>query len=421
MQRTVRKTTLVFIAATGVFVLLLAQWQTHSQTPVPTCQAQKLAKPLPGVLPGSDEEKAFFAGCDEFMEVETIEDGLGPVFNGKSCAECHAVPSVGGVEPNQGVARETRIGRLLPDGRFDPLDGSVSSLDRGGPLLQQRAINLQGCQHLQGEVVPPEATIVSLRLSTPLFGAGLIEAIPEATILANTSNGGRPNRVSNPDRGDTRTLGRFGWKAQVPTLHVFAGDAYLNELGVTNPSFPQENRPQGEKIPSGCDIAPTRDNPNGLDDDGPGVTAFTNFMQFLAPLQRQPVTPQVQRGEEVFSSNISVGGIGCASCHIPTMNTGPNPVAALSNKDVNLFSDLLLHNIGTGDGIEQGQAKGNDFRTAPLWGLSRRDRFMHDGKSKTIQDAILRHGAPEALNALNGFMGLSQSDHDALLALLGSL
>src|SRR5262249_54100304 len=136
---------------------------------------------------------------------------------------------------------------------FDPLDGSVSGLDRGGPLLQQRAINLQGCQHLKGEVVPPEATIVSLRLSTPLFGAGLIEAIPEATILGNKSNGGRDNRVSNPDTGETQALGRFGWKAQVATLHQFAGDAYLNEMGITNPSFRQENRPQGQPMPPGCD------------------------------------------------------------------------------------------------------------------------------------------------------------------------
>src|SRR6266581_6251912 len=120
MQRTVRKTTLVFIAATGVFVLLLAQWQTHSQTPVPTCKEKNLATPLPGLTP--EQETAFFAGCDEFMEEETPDEGLGPVFNGKSCAECHAVPSVGGSEPNVGVARETRIGTLDKNGNFDPME-----------------------------------------------------------------------------------------------------------------------------------------------------------------------------------------------------------------------------------------------------------------------------------------------------------
>jgi CxxC motif-containing protein (DUF1111 family) len=397
MQRTVRMTTLVFIAATGVCILLLAQWRTHSQTLGSTCQAQNLATPLPGLT--TEQQAAFFAGCDDFMEEETIADGLGPVFNGKSCAECHAVPSVGGSEPNVGVARETRIGG--PNG--DPLE------NLGGPLLQQRAISLTGC-NLSGEVVPPAATFVSRRLTTQVFGLGLIEAIPENTIRQNARNGGRPNFVFNPDTGKTE-LGRFGWKAQVASVHQFAGDAYLNEMGITNPSFPQENKPQGQPIPPGCDtVADPEDN-------GSGVNAFTNFMRLLAPLpQRQPVTDQVRQGEQVFSR------IGCDSCHVPMMMTGPNPVAALSNQQVHLFSDLLLHRMGAGlaDGIVQGKAEGDEFRTAPLWGLSRRDRFMHDGGSNTIEKAILRHGG-DAQNARDLFGRLSPSDHDALLAYLGSL
>ena len=399
----VRKTMFVFIAVTGVFVLLFAQWRTNSQA-LMSAGAENLTNPLPDL---TDQEKDdFMAGLEDFLEVETVEDGLGPVFNAKSCAECHAVPSVGGSEPNVGVARETRIGRLF-NGRFDPLDGSVS-VNRGGGLLQQRAINLPGC-HLKGEAVPAEATFVSLRITTPLFGAGLMEAIPEATILLNKSNGGRANYVFNPGSKGTE-LGRFGWKAQVATLHQFAGDAYLNEMGITNPSFPHENLPQGEPIPSGCDTVADPE------DDGSGVTAFTNFMRFLAPAPRRPVTVQVQQGEHVFSEI----GIGCASCHVPTMTTGPNSVAALSNKPVNLFSDLLLHDIGTGDGIEQGEATGSEFRTAPLWGLSRRNRFMHDGGSNTIEKAILRHGG-EAQNARDRFGELSPADHDALLAFLDSL
>jgi CxxC motif-containing protein (DUF1111 family) len=404
MPRKMYQRTVVLTAATGVFVLLFAQWRINSQ-PLGAADSENLTNPLPGLT--EPYLTAFGAGLAEFIEVETVEDGLGPVFNGKSCAECHAVPSVGGSEPNVGVARETRIGRLF-NGVFDPLDGSVS-VNRGGGLLQQRAINLPGCR-LKGEVVPPEATFVSRRNSPPLFGAGLIEAIPEATILQNaSSNGGRPNRVFNPDTGGTE-LGRFGWKAQVATLQQFAGDAYLNEMGITNPSFPHENLPQGQPMPPGCDTVADPE------DDGSGVTAFTNFMRFLAPAPRRPVTDQVQvqLGERRFSE------IGCASCHVPTMMTGPNPVAALNNKPVNLFSDLLLHYVGTGDGIEQGEAKGSEFRTAPLWGLSRRDRFMHDGGSKTIEQAILRHGA-EAQNAVSGFGGLSPSDRDAVLAFLGSL
>jgi len=297
----VRKTMFVFIAATGVFVLLFAQWRTHSQA-LMSAGAENLTNPLPDL---TDQEKDdFMAGLEDFLEVETVEDGLGPVFNAKSCAECHAVPSVGGSEPNVGVARETRIGRLF-NGRFDPLDGSVS-VNRGGGLLQQRAINLPGC-HPQREAVPAEATFVSLRNSPPLFGAGLMEAIPEATIVANASlNGGRPNRVFNPDTGTTE-LGRFGWKAQVASLHQFAGDAYLNEMGITNPSFPHENLPQGEPIPSGCDTVADPE------DDGSGVTAFTNFMRFLAPAPRRPVTVQVQQREHVFSEI----GIGCAVVMCP--------------------------------------------------------------------------------------------------------
>ena len=184
MRRTNHKTTFVLVAATGVLILLLAQRRTDSQS------RENLTNPLPGLT--SAQLVAFNDGLEEFEEVDTIEEGLGPVFNGKSCAECHAVPSTGGSEPNVGVARETRISRIF-NGRFDPLDGSVS-VDRGGQLLQQRAIAVEGCT-LTGEVVPPEATLVSSRNSTPLFGLGLMEAIPESTILGNQRNGCRPNYV----------------------------------------------------------------------------------------------------------------------------------------------------------------------------------------------------------------------------------
>src|SRR5213593_1237078 len=181
MPRKMRKMPVLLMAATGVFVLLFAQWRINSQS-LNAADSENLTNPLPGLI--EPELSHFTAGLAEFTQVETIEDGLGPVFNGKSCAECHAVPSVGGSERNVGVARETRIGRLF-NGLFDPLDGSVS-VNRGGGLLQQRAINLSGC-HLKGEAVPAEATFVSLRNSPPLFGAGLIEAIPEATIVAHAS------------------------------------------------------------------------------------------------------------------------------------------------------------------------------------------------------------------------------------------
>src|SRR4030095_10782878 len=194
MQRTVRKTTYVLMAVTGICCLLVTLWRPASHRLMPA-DTENLTNPLPGLI--EPQIGLFNAGLEEFEEQETPEEGLGPVFNGKSCAECHSVPSTGGSEPNVGVARETRIGRIF-NGRFDPLDGSVS-VDRGGPLLQQRAINLPGC-NLKAEDVPPEATIVSLRNSPPLFGAGLMEAIPDSTILENSilgnrSHGGRANSV----------------------------------------------------------------------------------------------------------------------------------------------------------------------------------------------------------------------------------
>jgi Di-haem oxidoreductase, putative peroxidase len=306
MQWTIRKTTLVFIAATGVCILLLTQWQTHSQTsPESPCQVKQLATPLSFLTPAQKTD--FFAGCDEFMEVETIDDGLGPVFNGKSCAECHAVPSVGGSEPNVGVARETRIGGLHGD--------QLVSL--GGPLLQQRAISdPPECEKLVGEKVPPEATFVSLRNSPPLFGAGLIESITEKTIT-NRKSSGRPNRVFNPDTKGTE-LGRFGWKAQVATLHQFAGDAYLNEMGITNKSFPAENKPQGQEIPAGCDKVPEPE-----DFENRGVDAFTNFMRFLARRLSQcvqaPTAPHI-----VFqlSSCLAVNGAVFLPAHFPLRTPG---------------------------------------------------------------------------------------------------
>jgi len=402
----------VLLAAAAVFLLMFAQWWINSQ-PLSAKDSENLTSPLPNLTDA--QLAAFNAGLAEFSEVETAEEGLGPVFNGKSCAECHAVPSVGGSEPNVGVARETRIGRIF-NGGFDPLDGSVS-VNRGGGLLQQRAIDLPGC-HLKGEEVPPEATIVSLRNTTPLFGAGLIEAISDATILGNESNGGKANHVFNPDTGETE-IGRFGWKAQVATLHQFAGDAYLNEMGITNPSFREENRPQGQPIPPGCDTVPlcaddpTKQCPNDLEDDGSGVTAFENFMKFLAPLRPDLVPVSVP---QVFYET------GCASCHVPVMETGGDTPGIPAGIKVNLFSDLLLHRMGAGlaDGIRQGEAEEDEFRTAPLWGLSHRDRFLHDGKSNKIEDAILRHGG-QAQQARDKFVALPQAERDALLAFLNSL
>ena len=193
-----------------------------------------------------------------------------------------------------------------------------------------------------------------------------MEAIPAKAIEDNiknnpSNNRGKANIVLDPDDNQMK-LGRFGWKAQVATLHQFAGDAYLNEMGITNPSFRNENLPQASQSRQGVTCSYEGES-RWPEDDGSGVQAFADFMKFLAPAPRRTITDlvqraQVQRGEQVLNSTVSVGGIGCASCHIPTMTTGPNDIDVPVNQPVNLYSDLLLHDIGTDDGIVQGWLRG---------------------------------------------------------------
>jgi CxxC motif-containing protein (DUF1111 family) len=385
----------------------LGKTKSHSSSVV-------LGDPLPGLT--SEQRAVFNAGVIEFNAVETAADGLGPVFNAHSCAECHAQPIVGGSSPDLVVARETRFARIF-HGAFDPMT------NWGGPVLQRQSIHeeLPDCS-VEPEVVPAEATLVSLRATTPLFGAGLIEAIPKATILAladpNDRDGdgisGRPNIVFNPETGQNE-IGRFGWKAHVSTLHLFAGDAYLNEMGVTSPSFPQENLPQGQPIPDGCDLIPET-NGQVEDANGKDVAAFADFMRLLAPPSPKPQRWQVMRGKRIFVQ------IGCAKCHVPTLYTGDHPIEALRFKPVNLYSDLLLHNMGPelADGMEMGSAKGDEWRTTPLWGLSRRLFFLHDGRATNLVDAISAHGG-EARPTRDRYDHLKYSERRALLKFLESL
>jgi len=399
--------------AAGLFLapitalLLLATWETRAG------QGSDLGGPLPGL--SELQLRAFQRGKEEFEQIETIETGLGPVFNARSCNECHAHPVSGGSAPELEVAREIRIGRRV-NGVFDPLE------NLGGSDLQRRSLKeLDSSFTVLGEVVPPEATFVSRRITQPLFGIGLMEAIPEREILRRADPkdhdrdgiSGRPNYVLNPETQQVE-LGRFGWKAHISTLRVFSGDAYLTEMGITTPLFPHEKLPQGQPIPPGEDRHP--EDELGPEATGEAIGNFFNFMRFLAPAPRREITPEVRRGGVLFRQ------IGCSDCHTPAMTTGNHPVPALRRQRVHLFSDLLLHNMGArlADGIEMGVAKGNEWRTAPLWGLSRRKFFLHDGRALTIRDAILAHGG-EARRARGNFEQPAPGKRDALLAFLNSL
>jgi CxxC motif-containing protein (DUF1111 family) len=271
-------------------------------------------------------------------------------------------------------------------------------------------------------VIPPEANVVARRMSIPLFGAGLVEAIPDEVLLAledpfdrdRDGISGRASMVTDVATGQRR-VGRFGWKAQIATLLTFSGDAYTNEMGITNDLFPHE--PRGgisEERLRECDRL--RD-PEDLVDPRTGKRAIDNFeafMKFLAPLARGQITDQVRVGEQIFTA------IGCASCHVPALGTGANASAALHRKTVPLFSDLLLHDIGTGDGIAQESAHPDEIRTPSLWGLRLRRPLLHDGSAMTPAAAILRH-AGEASAVTEQYRRLTDDARRALLAFLDSL
>jgi CxxC motif-containing protein (DUF1111 family) len=278
---------------------------------------------------------------------------------------------------------------------------------------------------------------VIFRVPTPVFGAGLIEEIQDTTILINASQNsstksslgisGRPNRTGNDG-----TITRFGWKAQNPSLTVFSGEAYNVEMGISNEVFTQER----DQTPSCVKFATV---PNSVQNTDAAVGAntrldaalaattavgnFANFQRFLAPPKPDPDTPggsaSIGRGKSNFSS------VGCALCHTPAMRTGNSTVEALRFQTANLYSDLLIHDMGTGlaDNVSQGAATGREFRTAPLWGLGQRVFFLHDGRSNDLKDAIQQHASngSEANAVISKFNGLSEFQKQDLFNFLRSL
>ncbi len=354
----------------------------------------------------SAELMAVFAeGREEFEAVETAEGGLGPIFNDSSCAACHSSPVSGGASEKT----VTRFGRTT-DGKFDPMT------EQGGPLLQAHAID-----PAVRETVPAQATLVIQRLSTPLFGAGLVEAIPDAQIALNAERRksagitGRVAKVLDPDSGETR-VGRFGWKAQHSSLLAFASDAYVNEMGVTSKLFPTENAPNGNvALLARFDrLGDPEDAPDPATGRG-DIDKSTNFMRLLGPPPTLRPSADALQGRRAFES------VGCADCHLPSMFTGPNPVPALANKRVDLFSDLLLHDMGAlADGHAQGAAGPREMKTAPLWGLRVRTRFLHDGRAASVDEAIRAHDG-EAAGVRDRYGALGVEDRRKLLEFLKTI
>ena len=359
---------------------------------------------------------------EEFIGPEGPEEGLGPVFNAAGCGECHSVPIVGG--SSQVVER-----------RAGSWDGQRFTDHPGGSLIQDRALFFPQFPGLRlQETVLPGHNVIALRASLSVLGLGFVEAVDSNDLVENandqpTSMRGTVIQIPVLESPGNNRTGRFGWKDQHASLLSFSGDAYSNEMGISTPLFPFENTVNGQPLPAGTDPFPEA-TPGVTDDDNDeDLELFAAFMRSTKVPPRDVVlgaTSDARRGEQLFSS------IGCATCHTPTLVTVPRGTRinggaftvpdALASKIIHPFSDFLLHDIGTGDGIVQngGTSTRNKLRTVPLWGLRVRGRFMHDGLSMSVADAIQRHGG-QANGVRNSFNSLSSSDRSRVLTFLRSL
>jgi CxxC motif-containing protein (DUF1111 family) len=351
-----------------------------------------------------------------FDEREEIADGLGPIYNAQACAECHQ-------NPVSGAGSQVTVVRV---GRFD---GSGFSDRPGGSLINDRAID----PAIQ-ERVSPQDNVQTFRASLSTLGDGYIEAIPDVA-FTNIQNNQPPGmkgfivRVPVLEAPGTTRIGRFGWKGQHASLLSFAADAYLNEMGITSPLQPAENTSNGSSVAVYDTVPDPEEAATPSSPFGPDVEAFVRFMRSSQPPGRDldlASAPDAQAGAQIFQQT------GCAHCHTPTIATAPAGTvlnggtftvpAALGDKLFHPYSDFMLHDVGTGDGIVQngGQATRNKLRTPPLWGLRTRSRLMHDGVTLTRNDAILRH-AREADPVVRSYLNLPPRQKDQLMAFLASL
>jgi CxxC motif-containing protein (DUF1111 family) len=413
---------------------------------------------------------AFFQhGEEAFEELNSVrgtivgeEDaGLGPRFNSRACGSCHAQPALGGTAPavNPQVADATAHGAQNTVPSFITINGPVREarfpffFTNGVPDHNRPNGGVEDLYTIAGRVDAPGCTTsvisqpsfalavqtnnIIFRIPTPTFGTGLMENITDETLLANAAAnannnfgvGGTFNR-----EGNAGTITRFGWKAQNKSLEIFAGEAYLVEQGVTNELFQQERSLPGEGqnagLPAGCrafNATPEdRTDVAGVNEGVlPDTVNFAMFMRLLAPPTPSTTTPggstSINNGRALFNA------VGCNTCHTPTLRSGPSSFTpGLSNVNANLFSDIEIHHMGTrlADNVSQGGAGGDQFRTAPLWGLGQRIFFLHDGRTKNLLTAIREHNSSgsEANNSsFNFLVNLSASQQQDVLNFLRSL
>jgi CxxC motif-containing protein (DUF1111 family) len=395
---------LVFSAVLGIRAADTSAVENQSATEAPTG--------FDGQTNGFVLQDQFDADKATFEERELISDGLGPVYNAQSCAECHQNPVTGAISQ----VTEVRAGHF---------DGANFIEHPGGSLIHSRAINAS----LQERVLDAN-DLRTLRTSLNTLGDGFIEAISDETLIAIANSplgesrgriAGEVIRVPVLEAGGALRVGRFGWKNQHASLVSFSADAYLNEMGITSPLMPVENTSNGRAIAE-FDAVP---DPENTED----VESFARFMRATkAPPRDEALaaTAEAQSGSQTFDR------MGCAICHVRNITTaaagtvingGVLAVAsALGDRLIHPFSDLLLHNVGTGDGIVQngGPSTRNKLRTPPLWGVRTRNQLMHDGQSLSFNNAILRHGG-EASLVINSYRRLSDTQRNQLITFLRSL
>jgi len=389
-------------------------------TPIDECVADPVAPTARGN--GRFEDNKFI-----FSERETVADGLGPTYNDVGCVECHQSVDVGAFSQTM----EFRAGHLSGGAFVDA---------PGGQLIHARGTDSDIVEHIS-----TAETVKAFRITTSTLGDGFVECMSN-TVLQNivaaqpSAQRGVNTAVPVTEAGNQLRIGRFGWKAQQASLLSFAGDAYLNEMGITNKFAGDGGRsstdPNAGHFENPCSTAEGVVNCTGApfdpvadpEDDGGDVMAFADFMAATrAPGRQNPIPAAAVRGDPLFTS------VGCAVCHTRTMQTAaPGTLinggafavpTALGNKIIHPFSDFALHDIGTGDGIVQnaGQGSANMMRTAPLWGIRARNRFLHEGLNITITDSINLH-AGQATTARNNFnFGLTAAQRADLVAFVLSL
>jgi CxxC motif-containing protein (DUF1111 family) len=441
----------------GLSLGLIACSTSPHAIPAPSTAHAKLAPRLTEAPSGFDNKSNAVVddqthGSDRanFEQFEAVSDGLGPLFNAQSCRECHQSPVTGGVSQ----VMELRVGHKSPDGKFQNAEIPInhgSEIIKGRSLVNQRAI----CPNAAfpgieiQEHVPEAETIRTFRTSLGVLGDGFVEAVDDSTLINISNRQCKQNGkicglivrvpiLESP--GETR-VGRFGWKSQHASLLSFAGDAYLNEVGITNRLFPDE-------VTNLCNTVAEPNDRASAD----GLTDIDRFARFMRATKAPARDAQQAGGAAAKAGETLFAKIGCDICHVPTLTTAATGTVinggkftipeALGSKTIHPYSDFLLHDIGTGDGIvvaieehygkrmyqiqwrdlslEAYQATANRMRTAPLWGIRMQPMLMHDGASLTFRDAILRHRG-EASGVTAGFEELSESDQGAIIEFLKSL